>query len=84
MNENLAKRILINYRCPPLWNAALNFLFWMSLALTSVVVCYLFLMYVMDTAIESTNTATSETYNNVVQKYLSGIPLLGPHLYPGS
>jgi|GEM_PF-4610907 len=79
-----AKQIFVKYWCPPLWNAALNFLFWVSLAFTSVVVCYLFLVYVMDTAIKDVDPSKANDYDDTVKKYLSAVPLLGKHLYPQS
>ena len=83
-----SKRICINYCCPPLWNAALNFLFWVTLGFTSVVIGYLFLMYLMDTSIKAdvgphqgSNIGDSSNYGNVVQQYLSAIPFIGKFLY---
>ena len=89
MAEISAKRISVNYRCPPLWNAALNFLFWMLLATTSVIVLYLFLMYVMDGAIKrdydsssGLNIGDPANYDNIVEERLKAIPFLGRFLYP--
>ena len=84
-----SKRICINYSCPPLWNAALNFLFWITLGVTSLVVGYLFLMYLMDTTIQAdpgvhqgANVGDPANYDNIVEKYIKAIPFLGKFLYP--
>lgn len=84
-----SKRICINYCCPPLWNAALNFLFWLTLSITGIIVGYLFLMYIMDTAVQAdagphqgVNIGNSANYGNVVEQYLVAIPFLGKFLYP--
>lgn len=89
MNAIPTKRICINYCCPPLWNAALNFLFWATLGLTSLVLAYLFFMYVMDTAIKAdpgpnqgANVGNPANYGDVVEQYVGAIPFIGKFLYP--
>jgi hypothetical protein len=89
-----SKRIYINYCCPPLWNAALNFLFWMTLAVTGVVVAYLFVMYIMDTTIKADAAGPNSgpnsgsingdpaVYDDVVERYIRPIPFIGKILYP--
>lgn len=84
-----SKRICINYCCPPLWNMALNFLFWIALGVAGVVISYLFLMYLMDTAVQAdtgphqgANIGNPANYGNVVKQYLAAIPFLGKFLYP--
>lgn len=84
-----SKRICINYCCPPLWNTALNFLLWSTLGITSIVVAYLFFMYVMDTTIKAdpgpqqgARVGDPASYDDIVEKYLSAIPFIGKFLYP--
>ncbi len=80
-----SKRICINYCCPPLWNTALNFLFWTTFGVTSVILAYLFFMYVMDTTIKADSTGiigNPTNYGDVVEQYLGAIPFIGKFLYP--
>ena len=84
------KKIFINYCCPPIWNSALNFLFWLMLGITSAMFFYLFLMFTMDTTIKADAASASPgavvgnptVYADVVQQYLKTIWLIGPILYP--